>query len=297
MPKPSHPLALPVALVLSALVVAPVAAQGKPRLAVLGFQNNSTWTSWGDNLGKAAADELTTQLVKTGDFTVIERTQIDAVLAEQHLDMSGAVDPATAAKVGKILGAQAVLLGSITKFSIDRKSAGVGPFAATFAEAESSLDVRVVNTTTSEIMAVADGSGTKHFGGAAYKDVNFERTFDAGMAQEALRPAVASAIQQIDKQKAKLAAMPAPVSGNVVGARNGEVYIDQGQNVGVKVGQRYDVMRVVDQIKDANGNVLDNVTDKVGVIEVVRVLSQSSICKVVDGKAAPGDKLKGASGG
>ena len=50
-------------------------------------------------------------------------------------------------------------------------------------------------------------------------------------------------------------------------------------------------MRVIDEIKDANGNVLDQITDKVGVIEVTRVLGQSSICTVVEGEAAEGDKL------
>ena len=60
---------------------------------------------------------------------------------------------------------------------------------------------------------------------------------------------------------------------------------------GVVVGQRYEVMRVIDEIKDASGNVLDQITDKVGVLEVTQVLGQSSICTVVEGEAAEGDKL------
>ena len=48
-------------------------AQAKVRVAVMNFENNSTWSWWGDNLGAAAADELATQLVQTGRYTVIER--------------------------------------------------------------------------------------------------------------------------------------------------------------------------------------------------------------------------------
>ena len=97
----------------------PIVAQ--TRVAVLNFENNSTWGYWGDRLGEAAADELVTQLFRTGAFSVIERSQLAAVLAEQDLGASGAVDPATAARIGQLLGAQLILTGSITQFSIQSK--------------------------------------------------------------------------------------------------------------------------------------------------------------------------------
>ena len=75
---------LGVALAFSVLGVTDAAAQnGKVRIAVMNFENNSTWSWWGDNLGRAAADELTTQLFKGDLFSVIERAQLDAILAEQ----------------------------------------------------------------------------------------------------------------------------------------------------------------------------------------------------------------------
>jgi hypothetical protein len=38
--------------------------------------------------------------------------------------------------------------------------------------------------------------------------------------------------------------------------------------------------------------VLDQITDRVGIIEVTRVLSQSAICTVVEGEAGEGDTLQ-----
>ena len=76
----------------------------KVRIAVMNFENNSTWSYWGDNLGRAAADELVTQLFQTGSFSVIERAQLDALLAEQNLGASGRVDQSTAARIGQLLG-------------------------------------------------------------------------------------------------------------------------------------------------------------------------------------------------
>lgn len=285
-------------VLLAALAVpAALAAQAKPRIAVLQLQNNTTGRVFGDRLGEAASDEMTTALVKSNEFRVVERAQIESLLAEQALGMSGAIDAATAARVGRLLGVQLVVLGSITQFSVDQRSAGVGRLgvSASFAEAESMLDVRVVDVNTGEIIAVAEGQGKRRFGGAQVRDINLQRDFDAGIAQEALRPAIEKAVEGLLKQKGQLAAAqePAPAM-QVVGVRDGQVYLDRGENGGVTVGQQLKVMRVTDVIKDARGNVLDEVTEEVATIEVTRVLSQSSIGRVVSGGAVrEGDRVTG----
>lgn len=285
------------ALALSIAHGAPVEAQQKVRIAVMDFANNSGWTYWGEQLGSAAADELVTQLVKSGEFSVIERERLQAILAEQQLGMSGAVTPSTAARIGELLGVQAILTGSITQFSIDRKSGGIGPVSANYTEAESRLDVRVVDTTTGEILLVAEGDGKKRLGGFAVEDVNFEQSFDRGVAQEALRPAVEKAVDRVLDAKTELESLEAPAArGNVVGANEGSYYVDRGENFGIEVGQRFDVYRVVDEIRDASGTLLDTVTEKVGVLEVTRVLSQSSICSLVEGEAAEGDEVRATDG-
>jgi curli biogenesis system outer membrane secretion channel CsgG len=271
----------------------PAAAQDKVRIAVLNFENNSQWHWWGDNLGKAAADELVTNLVNSGKFTVIERAQLDAVLAEQRLGASGAVTAATAANIGKILGVQLILTGSITQFSVERRSVGFRGIGGSMANAESKLDVRLINTTTAEIMAVAEGQGNVRMGGGYFRGASAERDFDQGAAAEALRPAVQQIVTKVVEQGAKLAGVqpPAP-EGQIVGAKGDQFYINRGSNAGVKVGQRFTVRRVTDEIKDADGRVLDRVVADVGVLEVVQVLGQSSICKLVSGQAQQNDAVQ-----
>ena len=61
------------------------------------------------------------------------------------------------------------------------------------------------------------------------------------------------------------------------------------------MGQRYAVHRVVDEIRDADGNLLDTIPDRVGTLEVRRVLGQSAICRVIEGDAAKGDSLRPTS--
>ena len=286
-------LTLVVSCVLAS-AVAKAQSTDKVRIAVMDFENNSTWSYWGDNLGKAAADELVTQLFRTGSYSIIERAQLDALLAEQDLGASGAVDSSTAARIGQLLGVQLVLTGSITQFSIERTSGGFRSFGASVSRAETVVDVRLVNTTTGEIMLAESGEGRKTFGGGFFKGAGVERQFDAGVAQEALRPAIEQVTEKIASEADRFASLkPVAPPAQIVGARDGSIYINQGENFGVQVGQRFEVVRVVDEIRDASGNVLDRITDTVGVLEVTRVLSQSAICSIVEGDASEGDTIQG----
>jgi hypothetical protein len=65
--------------------------------------------------GTADALALQLQACLTGSpqVSLLERARIDAVLKEQALGQSGLVDPATAARVGKLLGAQVVVIGRL----------------------------------------------------------------------------------------------------------------------------------------------------------------------------------------
>jgi curli biogenesis system outer membrane secretion channel CsgG len=71
--------------------------------------------------GSQAASILTSELYKTGYFEVFERQQMDKILDEQDFAASGLVDDATAAKIGKILGVQALIFGEVTTYSAEDK--------------------------------------------------------------------------------------------------------------------------------------------------------------------------------
>ena len=211
----------------------------KVRVAVMNFENNSSWHYWGDNLGAAAADELVTQLFETGKFSLVERSHLDAVLAEQNLGQSGRVNPSQAADIGRLLGVQVILTGSITKFSIDTKGGGFRGFGAQYSEAESNLDIRLIDTNTAEILFAGDGEGKIRLGGLRIKGANFQRDFDAGLAQEALRPAVEQVAQKVAGEADAFSSIQAPIApAQVVGlGQNGALYIDKGENYSVVVGQ------------------------------------------------------------
>ena len=78
------------------------------------------------DVGKGIADLLVEKLVKSGQFRVIERKAIDKIMAEQNFSNSDRADSTTAAKIGKLIGADAIIMGSITQFGRDDKKTNVG---------------------------------------------------------------------------------------------------------------------------------------------------------------------------
>jgi len=94
-------------------VPAIVSAQGKPVIAVLYFDNNSIGKDRADyeGVGKGIADMLITDMASNPDVQIVERERVQALLTEQGLTKSGAIDPQTAIKLGKIIGAQYMITG------------------------------------------------------------------------------------------------------------------------------------------------------------------------------------------
>lgn len=83
-------------------------------IAVLDFNNNSPNKNW-NYMEKAIAEIFSAKLSNYPNFKVVERERIDRILKEITLSQSGLVDVHTAVKVGKILGATAMVMGSVTQ--------------------------------------------------------------------------------------------------------------------------------------------------------------------------------------
>ncbi|NMF50341.1 MULTISPECIES: CsgG/HfaB family protein [Pseudoalteromonas] len=153
----------------------------KARIAVARFtdkSNNSKW--WRKEIGDGMADQLTTALVSTNRFIVLERQALDAVLSEQDLAASGRVSASSGAAYGEIEGAEIVVIAAVTEFDDDSSGASVGSggfmgdvfssVSAGFSGSHMAIDLRLIDTRTSRILAatsVEGGSKDFDFTGAA----------------------------------------------------------------------------------------------------------------------------------
>src|SRR5205809_6357727 len=100
------------------------AGEAKKRVALLDFDFGTVQRWWAGNwdIGKGIADLVVTNLVKDGTYSVIERKKLDTILQEQNFSNSDRANPTSAAKIGKVLGINAIVVGSITQFGLEDKS-------------------------------------------------------------------------------------------------------------------------------------------------------------------------------
>jgi curli biogenesis system outer membrane secretion channel CsgG len=144
----------------------------KPAVAVMDFDYGTVDNWWGQyDIGKGMADQVIDALVNDGSFRVIERKKLDTVLAEQDFAHSDRADPSAAklAKIGKVLGVKYIIAGSITKFSNEKRGAGLRVkgigLGGAKAKSEVNLTARVIDATTGEILASVKGHGESSKGG------------------------------------------------------------------------------------------------------------------------------------
>jgi hypothetical protein len=242
---------------------------------------------------------------------VIERKQLDKILAEQNFSNSDRADPNSAAKIARILGVDAIIVGSITQFGRDDKSTAVGGGAASGAlnrfglggvktsksTAVCTVTARMIDTSTAEILASVQGHGEESRSGAGIlgaggsssgwgggaldmKSSNFANT----ILGSAVNKATTDVAHGLDQKAASLPTAPVKVvkiAGLVADvSADGTLIINVGSKDGVKVGDNLAVNRKVREVKDpASGKVLRTVVDAVGSLVITEVDESSAVGK------------------
>jgi len=106
------------ALALAAIVTPTLAsAQAKPVIGVLYFDNNSFGKDAADynGVGKGMAELMINAMAQNAAYRVVERERIQALLVEQNLIKEKTIDPQTAVRLGRIIGAQYMIYGAFMK--------------------------------------------------------------------------------------------------------------------------------------------------------------------------------------
>jgi curli biogenesis system outer membrane secretion channel CsgG len=282
----------------------------KKRVAVFDFDYATVQSGlsaiFGQNvdIGKGIADLIVDRLVNDGTYSVIERKAIDKIMTEQNFSNSDRANPNSAAKLGKILGVDAIIIGSITQFGRDDKTIGVGGGAfgglagrygvgnvgKKQSKAVVAITARMVSTDTGEILAVGSGKGESQrsgamlggaggsYGNAGGGAVNMS---SSNFANTILGEAVAAAVTQLSSQlDAKAGSLPSKVisiDGLVADVSGNTLIMNVGSRAGVKVGDRLQIKRTGRAITDpATGKVLRRAETLLGEVAIKEVDEVSS---------------------
>jgi curli biogenesis system outer membrane secretion channel CsgG len=308
----------------------PAAAQEqKKRIAIMNFdfsavQNDIASIFGGhQDVGKGVADLLVDRLVTDGRYSVIERKELDKIVAEQNFSNSDRADPNSAAKLGRLLGVDAIVIGSITQFGRDDKTTnvnggaigglagryGLGGVGKRSAKAVVQINARLVNTDTGEILAVAQGrgestrSGTSLLGsggspinaGGGGVDMG-SKNFADSILGEAVGQAVTGVATRLDNEASRLPAHVLNISGLVADVNGTTLVLNVGSRAGLKVGALLQVSHGGREIRDpATGKVLRRVESALGTVTITEVDETSAVGKFNGaGAVQVGDTVRNA---
>jgi len=226
---------LSLAMAMALIGVASEAYAQRPKVAVMDFEFGAVhqWWSGEWDVGKGVSDLIVDELVNDGTYGVIERKQLDTILAEQEFSHSDRADPSAAhlSKIGKVSGVKAVITGSITKFGFDDKKTGVnaggfgggkfglGNVGVKNQKAIVAVTARMVDTTTGEILASVKGTGESSrkgldvsggggggaggFGGISMGSENFRETGLGEATEQAVKMVVEGLVAKASRVTVK----------------------------------------------------------------------------------------------
>lgn len=271
----------------SAAVAAP-----KKRIAVLKFDvGAASAQAGGADLGSGLAAQLTTALVNSGQFIVIERTELASVLREQELGMQKLVPSELAAQAGQLIGAQLLVHGSVTEFEQTAGGGGLhlgigagpgmGAIGAVSNTGVVGVDLRVIDSTTGQVVQ-SHHVESKIEGHGLSADVGVHNVSFGGdsFAQTPLGQATRQAIEQA-VAFVEATGRGVAWTGRVVEAHGDQVFINAGADAGVRVGDRFTVIVVARQLTDpSTGAVLGAIEAPVGEVAVVSVQPGFSVAQM-----------------
>jgi curli biogenesis system outer membrane secretion channel CsgG len=303
------------------VVAAGASAQQKKRVAVLSFDDaavrSSSTSAFGSSqdVGAGLADVLIKELLKNAAYSLVERTAIDAVLKEQNFSNSSRADPKSAAAIGRLLGVDAIIIGSVNQFAVEESAVAVGSGTLgrvtrgvigggkrVNTKATVAMTARMVDTTTGEILTAVSGSGESSkssVGASGYASGALDMTsssFQSTMLGEAVNRAAQLVAAGLSEFGSKLAVARVDYSGLIADVSGNTLILNVGKRGGVQVGDTIEITRGGRTILDPQTKkVLRTIVDKVGTARITEADDVSSTATILDSAAVKvGDQVKRA---
>jgi len=273
-------------------------SQELPRIAVVGITSTAPGYIWrSDSPLSQGATELMINALLEKHFRVFERAKLDLILQEQNLqNFSGLVDPTTAVKLGKMIGVDSIVTGSLTNVAFVKGGwIIIGGIRIRKSYVKVVMTIRLIDVQTGEILysAIKEEKASKSSvsgvlpipipGGIGFSK---QEAVDIMTAVQLICSQVAlDFVTKIDRKN--IAVSSAPLETYVVKVESTSsggitrVYIKLGKNSGIKVGDEVRIYREGEVIRDPKTNeILDRELDLIAQARITKVKDNLSIAMV-----------------
>jgi curli biogenesis system outer membrane secretion channel CsgG len=188
-----------------------------------------------DRIGKQASDILSSLLVETGKFILLERSDLDKILKEKNY---AGIDT-------QKIGADYLIIGSVTEFG--RKNVSdVGLFNRNKKQiVRAAVTIRLLDVKTGQIIYSEEGTGEATVEAATTFGLGDKAGYDATLDDKALRAAISQLTSNIFENL-----LDSPWKSYILAEESGSYLIAGGKSQGIKEGNKFDIMTVGRKIKN-----------------------------------------------
>lgn len=228
-----------------------------------------------DRLGKQATDILSSKLVETEKFLLLERSDLDQISKEKEIANLKTFD----------IPAEYLIVGSITEFG--RKSTSdVGIFSRTKKQtAYAKVSIRLVDVKTSQIIYSEEGEGEAFVEAGTVLGVGETAEYDATLNDKVINAAISKLVNNIVERL-----LDSPWKSYLIAFEEGNYFIGGGERQGIKSGDEFDVYKKGSIVKNPQTNIDIELPGKlVGKIKVISTVpgtevTELSICSKLSGE-------------
>lgn len=267
----------------------------KKRVAVLNFEDDSggsaaaskVFGATAEDVGKGVSAQIIEKLTSGGKYTVVDRSALKLLLEEQNASATDSLDAyGMAARIGRILGLDAMIIGAITRFGPEapQQATGGGRAGIGTRKSKAYVDItaRVLDMNTAVVIAgfTATGESTntgtvtviKGHGHSQETQEILGSEFVDNLLGEATRNAVEKIAEQLDSFAEKIPTLKMEMDGLVAEVAGNSITLNFGKKSGLKVGDKLSIARQGRAVVDPQtGRALPPVLEPLGEATVTEV--------------------------
>lgn len=234
-----------------------------------------------DPLGKQASDMLYNRLIKSGQFLVFERPDLEKVKREQRLTGQE-----------NLIGVDTLVVGSVTEFG--RSTGGkVGFLSATKNQvARAKVEIRLIDVKTGLAFFTATGTGEANTETGSIAGYGSRAEYDATLNDRAIGAAVSDVVNDLIAKVNER-----PWRTDILKVDGNRLFITGGQRQGLKVGDKLAIFKEGQKVRSAQSG-FDIVlpSERIGAVRVISLFGESEInegavCEITEGNIQSQNQL------
>lgn len=188
-----------------------------------------------DRIGKQTSDMLAARLTETGRFIMLERSDLNQVIAEQNY---ASLEP-------NRVGADYLIVGSVSEFGHSNVSE-TGIFTRNrIQQATATVNVRLVDTTNGQIVFSQEATGEARAEASTTFGVGERAAFNTQLGDRAVSAAISQLVSNLMENL-----LDRPWQAYIVGSQNGALMMTGGQQQGLQIGDQLVLYRRGESVRN-----------------------------------------------